>query len=75
MMKRILLTFLMLQAAVFLWSCDDGSSSGENAAGVAPVSNVTYETGSGEILFKWVNPEGVEITSRRRGDHLRRNLV
>ena len=59
MMKRFLFVFFILQAIV-LWSCDDQDD--RNIAEIAPVSNVTYETGSGEILFKWVNPEGVDIT-------------
>ena len=56
---RFLVLFLIL-GNVFLCSCDDNED--KNTVEVAPVSNVTYETGSGEILFQWVNPENVEIT-------------
>lgn len=59
MMKHFLLFFLILPTVVF-WSCDDNDD--KQVVDVAPVSNITYETGSGEILFKWVNPERVDIT-------------
>ena len=60
MMKRFLFVFLILQTIAFFPSCADNDD--EKVVAVAPVSNITYETGSGEILFKWVNPEGVDIT-------------
>ena len=60
MMKRFLFVLLILQTIAFFPSCADNDD--EKVMAVAPVSNITYETGSGEILFKWVNPEGVDIT-------------
>lgn len=60
MMKRFLFVLLILQTIAFFPSCTDNDD--EKVVTVAPVSNITYETGSGEILFKWVNPEGVDIT-------------
>lgn len=61
-----------------LWSCSDNNT--ENVVGVKTVSNVTFESGAGEIIFKWDNPDisnlsYVEISFKDDKDTNRKVLV
>lgn len=50
--------FQVILIVAFMWSllsCSDSNDTG--TVTIAPVSNVTYEVGMGEILFKWQNPD------------------
>lgn len=77
-MKRIV--FLILSSLIFflIWACDHDSD--EKTVEIAPVSNITYESGYGEIYFKWKNPDykdisHVEITYEDSVGYERRILV
>lgn len=54
-MNRILLLILSCMAFSVLWSCSDDDAG--NVSVVKPVSNVTYESGAGNIHLKWTNPD------------------
>lgn len=54
-MRHNILVILFISLMCFLLSCSDSTESSTTT--IAPVSNVTYEVGIGEILFKWQNPE------------------
>lgn len=60
-MKQISL-FILFPLLFFLMSaCNDSGSEGKIEE-IAPVSNITYESGYGEIFFKWNNPDYKDIS-------------
>lgn len=59
-MKRIVFFILFSLFSFLIWSCDDDEDG--KAAEIAPVSDITYESGYGEIYFKWENPDYQDIS-------------
>lgn len=77
-MNKLLFQFVFFILLLFLWGCEDEKN--ETTPEIAPVSNITFEAGAGEILFKWQNPDYenisyVEITYPDDSDNIRRILI
>ncbi|MEG0797101.1 MAG: discoidin domain-containing protein [Odoribacter sp.] len=60
-MKSIAL-FVLFPLLFFLMGACNDSDSDQRREGIAPISNVTYESGYGEIFFKWQNPDYKDIS-------------